>query len=137
MAIVITYTQLARNTRDPLRKIHNIKDLRDLVDLYWQVMERQKDPEYTYIWNNPTKAMPKKTVIPNKKWALQTPREFLEGFSEKINRHQGNDLSPKQCQGFVNFNIWFSTEFGTDRIVFADKNDLASMPNLSAIFEAV
>jgi hypothetical protein len=137
MAIVITYTELARNTRDPLRKIHNMAELKELANLYWQVMERQQDPQYTYIWRNPTMAMPKKTVIPNKKYALQTPREFLEGFMEKINRHQGNDLSPKQCEGFTNFNKWFSAEFGTDRVVFADKNDMLNQPDLTAIFEAI
>jgi len=132
MKTLITYTKLPnRNTRDVLRHINDMTTLREITDLCWQVMEQQRDPEYTRIWNYPSKALPKKTVVPNKVYDYQSPREFLSGFKEKINRTRGNDLSAKVCDGFVAFNDWFSEEFGTDQVVFADKDDLVNAPNLT------
>lgn len=136
MKTLITYTKLSnRNTRNVLRHINDMTTLREHTDLCWQVMEKQKDPEYTRIWNYPSKAIPKKTVVPGKVYDLQTPREFIEGFKEKINRTQGNDLSAKVCEGFVAFNDWFSEEFGTDKIVFVDKDELINAPNLTMFEE--
>lgn len=133
MTVILTYDNLeGRATRDTLRRL-NTRDmdrLREEVDLYWKVMEKQSDPEYTHIWTTPTAAMPKRTVIPNKKYALQSPREYMEGFQEKINRQRGTDLSPRQCEGFTNFNIWFSEEFGTDKIVFIERDELLSRPEI-------
>jgi hypothetical protein len=132
MKTLITYTKLTnRNTRDVLRHINDMATLREITDLCWTVMEKQQDPEYTRIWNYASKALPKKTVVPNKVYALQTPREFIEGFREKINRTRGNDLSPKVCDGFVAFNNWFSEEFGTDQVAFVDRDDLGDTPNLT------
>lgn len=132
MKTLITYTKLTgRNTRDVLRHINDMTTLREHTDLLWSVMEQQRDPEYTRIWNYPSKALPKKTVVPNKVYDYQSPREFIEGFKEKINRTRGNDLSAKVCDGFVLFNDWFSEEFGTDKIVFADRADLVNAPNLT------
>ena len=136
MKTLITYTKLSnRNTRDVLRHINDMTTLREITDLCWTVMEQQRDPEYTRIWNYPSKALPKKTVVPGKVYDYQTPREFIEGFREKINRTRGNDLSAKVCDGFVAFNDWFSEEFGTDKIVFADKDELVNAANLT-MFEA-
>ena len=136
MKTLITYTKLTgRNTRDVLRHINDMTTLREITDLCWTVMEQQRDPEYTRIWNYASRALPKKTVVPNKVYDYQTPREFLEGFKEKINRTRGNDLSAKVCDGFVAFNDWFSEEFGTDQVVFADRDELANTANLT-MFEA-
>jgi hypothetical protein len=138
MATILAYDNLeGRNTREVLRRL-NTRDmdrLRDEVDLYWKVMEQQDDPEYTQIWNTPSKAMPKKTLIAGKKYALQSPREYMEGFREKINRQRGTDLSPRQCEGFTNFNSWFSQEFGTQKMVFVDKNTLFDQPELSKLLD--
>jgi hypothetical protein len=132
MKTLITYTKLPnRNTRDVLRHINDMTALREHTDLCWTVMEQQRDPEYTRIWNYPSRALPKKTVVPGKVYDLQTPREFIEGFKEKINRTQGNDLSKKVCDGFALFSSWFSEEFGTDYVVFADKDDLINAANLT------
>ena len=136
MKTLITYTKLPnRNTRDVLRHINDMTQLREITDLCWAVMEQQQDPEYTRIWNYASKAIPKKTVVPGKVYDYQTPREFIEGFREKINRTKGNDLSAKVCDGFVAFNDWFSEEFGTDRVVFVDKDDLINAPNLTMFEE--
>ena len=136
MKTLITYTKLpGRNTRDVLRHINDMATLREITDLCWQVMEQQQDKEYTRIWNYPSKAIPKKTVVPGKVYDLQSPREFIEGFKEKINRTRGNDLSARVCDGFVAFNDWFSEEFGTERVVFVDKDELVNAPNLT-MFEA-
>ena len=136
MKTLITYTKLSnRNTKDVLRHINDMTTLRETTDLCWEVMEKQKDPEYTRIWNYPSKAIPKKTVVPGRVYDLQTPREFIEGFKEKINRTRGNDLSAKVCEGFVAFNDWFSEEFGTDKIVFVDKDELINAPNLTMFEE--
>ena len=127
MAIILTYDNLeGRATRDTLRRLstRDMDKLREEVDLYWKVMEKQNDPEYTLIWNTPTRAMPWRTIVAGKKYRLQSPREYLEGFMEKINRQRGTDLSPKQCEGVVNFNIWFSEEFGTDKIIFIERDEL-------------
>jgi len=132
MKTLITYTKLTgRNTRDVLRHINDMTALREHTDLCWTVMEQQKDPEYTRIWNYPSKALPKKTVVPGKVYDFQTPREFIEGFKEKINRTRGNDLSEKVCNGFALFSSWFSEEFGTDQVVFADRDDLINAANLT------
>jgi len=136
MKTLITYTKLSnRNTKDVLRHINDMTTLREITDLCWQVMEQQQDPEYTRIWNYPSKAMPKKTIVPGKVYEVQTPREFIDGFKEKINRPRGNDLSARVCEGFVAFNNWFSEEFGTDRVVFVDKDDLINAPNLTMFEE--
>jgi hypothetical protein len=133
MAIVLAYDNLEeRNTRDVLRKLitRDMDRLREETNLYWEVMEKQNDPEYTEIWNTPTKAMPKKTVVAGKKYALQTPREFIEGFKEKINRQRGTDLSPRQCEGFMAFSQWFSEQFKTQMVVFVERDDLISRPHI-------
>jgi len=136
MKTLITYTKLSnRNTKDVLRHINDMTQLREITDLCWAVMEQQRDPEYTRIWNYPSKAMPKKTIVPGKVYEVQTPREFIDGFKEKINRPRGNDLSARVCEGFVAFNNWFSEEFGTDRVVFVDKDDLINAPNLTMFEE--
>jgi hypothetical protein len=140
MAIVLAYDNLEeRNTRDVLRKLitRDMDRLREEVELYWAVMEKQNDPEYTEIWHKPIKAMPKKTVIPGKKYALQSPHDFIEGFREKINRQRGTDLSPRQCEGLMNFSEWFSREFGTEMIVFVERDDLIARPEILKQLEAL
>ena len=128
MTVILTYTNLeGRNTRDVLRRLSTpaMDRLRDEVNLIWHVMESeetQNDEEYSRIWNTPEKSLPKKTVIPNKKYAVQTPREYLEGFMEKINRQRGTDISPKQMDGFYNLHCWFANEFKVEEILFCDRD---------------
>lgn len=136
MSIILTYNNLeGRNTKDVLRRLttSSMDKLREETDLMWKIMESREckeDPEYSEIWNKPTQAVPKKTVIPNKKYTLQSPREYLEGFMEKINRSRGTDLSPKQMDGFYNLHSWFVQEFEFEEILFCDQDVLFKDPAL-------
>lgn len=129
MTILLTYTNLEnRNTRDVLRRLSTpaMDRLRDEVNMIWDELENQKDINYTRIWNTPSASIPKKTVIEGKKYAKQTPREFIEGFKEKINRQRGTDLSPKQCDGFYNLHTWFVKTFEVEEILFCERDLLLS-----------
>lgn len=135
MTIILTYSNLeGRNTRDVLRRLStpSMDRLRDEVNLIWSVMESEdskSDPEYAKIWTTPSDSIPKKTIIPGKKYAKQSPKEYLEGFKEKINRLRGTDISPKQMDGFYNLHYWFSQEFKTEEILFCDKDVLLERTN--------
>ena len=138
MAIVLAYNNLeGRNTRDVLRRLitRDMDNLREQIKTYWLVMEHESDRELTEVWNKPTKAMPKKTVVPGKKYALQTPREFIEGIQEKINRQRGTDLSPKQCDGITAFSEWFSEHYDRPMVVFVDRDDLLERPHILKLLE--
>jgi len=130
MTIILTYNNLeGRNTRDVLRRLStaSMDRLREEVNLIWSVMENkdtQAQTEYYNIWTTPSASIPKKTIVPGKKWAKQSPREYVEGFKEKINRQRGTDLSPKQCDGFYNLHAWFVEEFGVEEILFCDRDVL-------------
>jgi hypothetical protein len=126
--IILTYFDLPhRNTRDPLYRLTTaaMDYLRDECKLMWTVMEAQDDPVLTEIWNKPTKHIPKMTVNEQlKQFRSQSPREYLEGFMEKINRTWGTDLSKKQLDGFYNLHTWFVEQFDLDEILFCDQDAL-------------
>lgn len=133
MALVIAYNNLDdRNTRDVLRRpiTRDMDNLRDQVQTWWLVMEHESDPELKQVWLEPTNALVKKTVVPGKKWAKQSPREFVEGVLEKINRQRGTDLSGKVCDSITAFSQWFSEHYDRPMIVFVDRDELLSRPHI-------
>jgi len=117
--IIIEYIDKEISTGSILRQVINLDLLRTHADLMWAAMEAM--PEHKDVWLSPTKLMPKKTYVQGKEYALQTPREYMQGFIDKINRRIGNDLSERQCWGFENFALWFSQEFNTPEIKFLHK----------------
>lgn len=135
MTTLLTYDNLeGRNTRDVLKRPTSaaMDRLREEANNIWAVMEHpstQAVEEYYSVWNTPTNSIPKKTVIAGKKFALQSPREYIEGFREKINRQRGTDLSKKQMDGFYNFHCWFAQEFETEEILFVDRDVLLQRTN--------
>lgn len=136
MITLLTYTNLeGRNTRDVLRRLSTpaMDRLRQEVNMIWDEMEHQRDVNYTNYWHTPNTKVPKKTVIEGRKYDKQSPREFIEGFKEKINRQKGTDLSPKQCIGFYNLHTWFRKEFEVDEILFFERDEL--LANTSSLTE--
>ncbi len=136
MTTLLTYDNLeGRNTRDVLKRLTTaaMDRLREEANNIWAVMEHpntQAIEEYSTIWNTPVASIPKKTIIPGKKFALQTPREYIEGFREKINRQRfGTDLSKKQIDGFYNFHYWFAKEFEIEEILFVERDVLLQRTN--------
>lgn len=137
--IILTYFDLPnRNTRDPLYRLTTLAMdyLRDECKLIWTVMEQQDDPMYTKIWNEPSKSIPKMTLNEKlKQYRYQSPREYLQGFMEKINRTWGTDLSKKQMDGWYNLHSWFRAEFDTEEILFCDQDELFRDPQRYKVVE--
>lgn len=150
MRHIFKYTELSANTRQPLRRIKDLQDLRLLLQAYWDLMETATVNGYypfdagdlRAYWTMPHAHLPKRTpdgvnyLDRTKQTAAipQTPRQFLEGMLEKVNRLQGNDLSPRQCEGVEQLSKELAELFNIPNIVFQDIRE-AAIPQLPQCFE--
>ena len=148
MQHVFKYTERKANTRDPLRRVKDLESLRELLNLYATLIEtsvKTGHNDYTAqdlykIWTSAYDILPRKTPIgvnPNDKTRNtarlpQTPKEFLDGMLEKVNRMQGTDLSPRQCQGTEILSEMLAVVYDIPTIKFVE---VGSIPDLPDCFE--
>ncbi len=150
MRHIFVYTQRDANTRQPLRRIKDLTGLKTLLEQYWQLMETvSADGYYPYdagdiraYWTMPHLGLPKRTPE-GVDWRdrtqqtasqPQSPRQFLEGMIEKVSRRQGNDLSPRQCEGTELLSAQLAELFNIPNIEFVDQRD-SGIPKLPSCFE--
>ncbi len=151
MRHIFVYTERDTNTRQPLRRIKDLTGLKELLELYQQLMEtaslnghNQFDArDLRAYWTMTHSGLPRKTPE-GVDWKgnrqstasqLQTPKEFLTGMIEKVSRPVTRaDLSPRQCEGTELLSQQLAELFNIPNIEFVDQRD-SGIPKLPSCFE--